>query len=878
MRSITAVVLVCLVSGCGGGRALPSTRKCRTIQPLARGRTYARIAHQMGNLVGIGLLFLCALSVWSTPAKGQKTRTVQDQLAPPLSGGSWRKDLVVPASPDPAISYHWTHPPKDDAEMQLLTREPSEVLAQPASAFTRLHAMSPIEFTVQGAGSLRFDFGTECAGSLIFDTDGQLSPGVTVSISEYNSPEKVNGGPTHPEKTVQPVRQNGSWVAVFNTEGYEGIRFAWINVNQNPATPWKIRNPRLNCMVKPVVYRGSFHSSDALLDSIWYTGAYTARLNMQSHGLSALLIDRGDRISWTGDAYVTQRAVLGAFGSADLVKANLQQNASSPSNGIEPYALLWVQSVSDWFMYTGDIKALGPLVPIAINKLEHAMTIWNDPDIAFYGHDERLGFLQTPPANLPEEKAAYRLLFVRVTANFARVLESAGYLAEARSLEATTRDYEQRFMENSPDPLGKLGVHAAAEAFLARVASTGDRERLYNREFTNKAERLSFSPFNEYTLIDAMSLQGHSLEALDDVRSLWGAQVRYGATCFAEVFRPSWAEDIPHNGRIPNGVAGYTSLCHGWSSGVVPWIQQNVLGIRATSPGFNTFDVEPLISSYLSTFSGAVPTPHGAVYVSWNASRRLLNARWPRGLHPRFILPGGVLVHGNVRIERDASESETVDQGKAVYHVSALSDTQMFVHLGPPPTTSVQNSPSGRALNEWKTVLTISSHQPQGKWMGEVGRDGYEMFGVKDGGIKLPSYVLAASHRSPDEVVWADCTEDVRALEQEHSSCKKLGALATRQPDWDKLTESIDVELAGADEHKITMYFADWENEDRELEISIYDLSRLTELARPMILRHFGNGVYISFVAVKSFRIRVAHVNGGNAVISALFFDSVSSP
>jgi hypothetical protein len=822
----------------------------------------------------IGLLLLCSISISIAPAGGQNTPAAEDHLKL-LSGGVWRKALVEPASPDPAISYQWAHPPNDDAELQLLAREPAEILAQPVSAFQRRKATSPGEFIVQGAGSIRFDFGSECAGWFSFDTDGELSPGVTISISEYNSPATVNGGPAHPEKTIAPVKRNGSWAAIFNSEGYEGVRFAWINVNQSPLRPWKIKNPQLSCRVKPVEYRGSFHSSDPLLDSIWYTGAYTARLNMLSHGLSALLMDRGDRVSWTGDAYVTQRAVLGAFGSAELVKANLLQNAQN-SNGIEPYALLWVQSVTDWFMFTGDTNAFRSFVPIALLKLEHARTIWKDPDIAFYGHDERLGFLQTPPANLPEEKAAFRLLFIRVAANFAKALKSAGYLPEAQALEGTVRDCEVGFLESGQDPFGSLEIHAAAEALLAQISTSGDRARLYGREFTNKVERISFSPFNEYTLIDAMALQGHTSEALDDVRSVWGAQVRYGATCFAEVFRTSWAEELPRNGRVPDSVAGYTSLCHGWSSGVVPWMQQNILGVRATSPGFKTFDVEPLITSSLSAFSGTVPTPSGIVHVSWNSSRQLLIARWPEGLHPRFIVPKGVVVHGNVQIETAAREQGIADEGKVVFRACpGERNTKLVAHLGHASIIAEPNSTSRGALDEWKTKLTISGQQPQGRWRGRFGQDGYEMFGVQDGGVRLPSYVLSASHRSPGEVAWADCTEDERALEQEHSSCKKLGALVTRQPDWDKLTESIDVALTGAHEHLITMYFADWECDDRELEISLYDLSRLTMLARPMILRHFGNGVYVSFVATKSFRIRVAHVNGGNAVISALFFDSV---
>jgi hypothetical protein len=799
-----------------------------------------------------------------------KPQAAQEQLRP-LSGGSWHKELAVPESPDPAIAYQWTKSPEDEAELQLLARDPTKFEAQPASAFERLHAIKPMEFLVKSAGSLRFDFGTECAGWLSFDTDGELSPGVTVSISEYNSPGRVNGGPTHPEKTVEPVKRNGSWVALLNAEGYEGVRFAWINVNQSPGTPWKIKNPRLNCRVKPVVYGGSFHSSDPLLDSIFYTGAYTARLNMEAHGLSALLMDRGDRISWTGDAYVTQRAVLGAFGSADLVKANLIQNAST-SNGIEPYALLWVQSVSDWFMFTGDTSALKQFVPSALEKLEHARTIWDDPDITFYGHDERLGFLQTPPANLPEEKDAYRLLFLRIAGNFAKVLASAGYASEARTLETTAQEYKQKFMTKGPESSERLGVHAVAEALLAGLGTSSDRERLYQREFANKAERISFSPFNEYTLVDAMSLQGHGSDALEDVRSVWGAQVRYGATCFAEVFRPSWAVDIPQNGRIPDGVAGYTSLCHGWSSGVVPWIQQRVLGVRATSPGYKTFDVEPLLTSDLSNFRGDIPTPLGAVHVSWNGSGRTLIVRWPNGLHPRFILPKDEEVQGNLRVDRDAL-LDGPDQGKAVYRSTSDGDSQIVAHLAPASMRVEENSSSARATNGWKSRLILPDRQPQGRWLGQFGRDGYEMFGVKDGGQKLPSYVLAISQRSPDEIVWSDCSEDIRALEQEHTSCKKLGALLTRQPDWDKLTESIDVKLVDSDKHEITMYFADWEVDDRALEISVYDLSRLTELAKPMILRHFGNGVYVSFVATGSFRIRLAHVDGGDAVISALFFD-----
>jgi hypothetical protein len=113
---------------------------------------------------------------------GQNTPVAEDYLKP-LSGGAWHQTLAAQASPDPAISYQWAHPPNHDAELQLLARKPVEILAQPVSVFQPRKAESPSEFIVQGAGSLRFDFGSECAGWFSFDTDSELSPGVTISIS-----------------------------------------------------------------------------------------------------------------------------------------------------------------------------------------------------------------------------------------------------------------------------------------------------------------------------------------------------------------------------------------------------------------------------------------------------------------------------------------------------------------------------------------------------------------------------------------------------------------------------------------------------------------------------------------------------------------------
>lgn len=58
---------------------------------------------------------------------------------------------------------------------------------------------------------------------------------------------------------------------------------------------------------KPVNYTGHFHSaSDPLLEKVWWTAAWTVRSNLLAKYFGSILMDRGDRESWTGDAHPAQ--------------------------------------------------------------------------------------------------------------------------------------------------------------------------------------------------------------------------------------------------------------------------------------------------------------------------------------------------------------------------------------------------------------------------------------------------------------------------------------------------------------------------------------------------------------------------------------------
>lgn len=99
----------------------------------------------------------------------------------------------------------------------------------------------------------------------------------------------------------------------------------------------------------------------------------------------------------------------------------------------------------------------------------------------------------------------------------------------------------------------------------------------------------------------------------------------YGHMATHDPFSTFW-EGIGPNGSYYQ--QGYTSLSHGWSTGIVPLMQNYVLGVQPTGVGFATFDVKPVVYSSTSSSSnggqevtwakGVVDTPGGGIGVDWS--------------------------------------------------------------------------------------------------------------------------------------------------------------------------------------------------------------------------------------------------------------------
>ncbi len=327
---------------------------------------------------------LCVVILSSCLSKGMKDG-FSEIKAPYSSVSGTFSGEDVSYSPDPLVAMRWERPKYTDSlEVYVLSPTSFQV-----DSPENISIKNPSDFTVKGACNLRFDFGRVSAAWFEFES-ADLEGEVEMSISEYNEPAIFNKGAQHPKKTAKPVRYGNTWRLELNDELYEGVRFAWIHIYslKKKAT---ISSVRLVCQVKPTNYEGRFSCSDTLLTRIWYTGAYTVKLNLLQNHFGAILMERSDRHSWTGDAHTSQAASLVAFGNFDFVKENIRYT-SDQFNGIASYSLYWVLSLLDYYRYTGDRELLDEMLENVCSKLDIAYEHYGtDPKLAFYGWDERLG-------------------------------------------------------------------------------------------------------------------------------------------------------------------------------------------------------------------------------------------------------------------------------------------------------------------------------------------------------------------------------------------------------------------------------------------------------------------------------------------------------
>lgn len=479
----------------------------------------------------------------------------------------------------------------------------------------------------QAKASLLVDFGMELHGSARIMVKNVSSPNgnranirirfgesVMEAMTELGVKNTTND---HADRDM--VMNVGLYCAQETNES--GFRFMRIDLLDEDATVF-IKSVNAVFIFRDIEYKGSFDCSDALLNQIWDTAAYTAHLCMQEYLWDGI---KRDRLVWIGDMHTEVMSILAAFGYNEVVPKSLDvarddapisEGEVQWMNHIPSYSLWWIMLHYEWYMGTADYHYLTEQKSYMKTLLTHLVTLVDENGV------EQLPtkFLDWPTkTNVEASHAGMQGLMKLALEQGAFLMD----LLEETQLAAICRETAERMKQHVPVTGGSKP--AGSHLVLAGLADA----KSMNEELLAVDGAHGYSTFQGYYILKAKAKAGDYQGALDGIREYWGGMLKMGATTFWEDFDLNWMENAaPIDELVPEGkvdihgdwgahcyVMFRHSLCHGWSSGPCPFLTQYVLGVQVEEPGCRKLRIVPHLED-LEYAKGTYPTPYGVVKIS----------------------------------------------------------------------------------------------------------------------------------------------------------------------------------------------------------------------------------------------------------------------
>lgn len=397
--------------------------------------------------------------------------------------------------------------------------------------------------------------------------------------------------------------------------GQTGFRFVFIQL-LTPEAILPLKAALAVFIYRDLEYKGSFRCSDPLLNRIYDTAAYTCHLNMQGMLWDGI---KRDRLVWIGDMHPEALTIRSVFGAHPLVEESLdfirlQTPLPGWMNGLPSYSMWWIIILWDWYLYSGSAVFLARQRDYALTLIRQLTALVDEK-----GQDQvPVYFFDWPTDGTPAAQAGVRaLLFLSLE----KAYRLAGFYGDTETAALCKEKYQALRLRDVPRVEAKSVTAFQALAGFLDCAEAAQR--------ITQDGAAGMCTFLSYYILKAASQGGRMAEALHMLRAYYGAMLDKGATSFWEDLDLRWLENTGRIDELPtdnqrdlhgdNGIACYTgfrhSLCHGWASGPVPFLAEEVLGIKVLEPGCRRIALEPQLGD-LDWAEGSYPTPHGILTVS----------------------------------------------------------------------------------------------------------------------------------------------------------------------------------------------------------------------------------------------------------------------
>ncbi len=380
-----------------------------------------------------------------------------------------------------------------------------------------------------------------------------------------------------------------------------------------------------------------FESSDPLLNRIWQLCHYS----IKATSFAGVYVD-GDRerIPYEADAYINQLCHYACDSDKKMARDTFDHLMKHPTWPTEWAAHMIFMAHADW-RHTGNREWLAPRYQALKAKLllhragpdgllrSNNAQVRHD-DIVDWPIAERDGFVFTPINTVVN---AFHLRALTLMAELAEAVNQPNDAQEYRQREQRVRRAFVTQLFDSERGLFRDGVgtdHCSLHANLFPLAFglVPVEKQKYIAQWLGQ-RGMKCSVYAAQYLLEALFDHDEDARAMALITATndrsWRHMVESGTTITWEAWDQKYKPNQDWN--------------HAWGAAPANLLPRFVIGIQPSQPGWSQVRIRPHLSG-LTSASGKVPTPRGAISLSWNnATTFRCQVALPKGIAAQLDLP-----------------------------------------------------------------------------------------------------------------------------------------------------------------------------------------------------------------------------------------------
>lgn len=376
---------------------------------------------------------------------------------------------------------------------------------------------------------------------------------------------------------------------------------------------------------------GSFKCSDNEINRIYDVAKYTFRLNTREFFIDGI---KRDRWVWSGDAYQSYLMNYYLYFDNETVTRTLlalrgKDPVTSHINTIMDYTFYWFLGIYDYYLYSGEKNFIIQFYPRMQSLMDYCI-----------GRRNKDGLMEGMPgdwifidwaAGLSKkgEVSFEQMLLCRSLETMAICAGIVNDKANASTYKKMSEELKQQifsiYWNNEKHALVHSRVNGTPTDNVTRYANMfgiffnyfteQQKQEVKKHVLLNDSIQKITTPYMRFYELEALCAMGEQSYVLSEMKNYWGGMLKLGATSFWEEYNPqkSGAEHYAMYGREFG-----KSLCHAWGASPIYLLGKYFLGVRPTSPGYDTYVIEPRLGG-LQWMEGRVPMPHGDIDIYCSA-------------------------------------------------------------------------------------------------------------------------------------------------------------------------------------------------------------------------------------------------------------------